>query len=54
MGNDRTGYNVPFVFAFATIAASIVDDVAKQSVPRKIVREKMPKFLTIKSSTNKR
>lgn len=34
MGNDKTGYNVPFAPAFAIIAAIIVEDTASPILPK--------------------
>ncbi len=44
-GKARTGYNVPFVLAFAMIAAIIVDAATKPKFPSKIVMKKAKKFL---------
>ena len=40
-GKERTGYNVPFVFAFATIPARIVDETESEIVPKKRVKKKI-------------
>jgi len=37
IGNDKTGYKVPFVLAFAMIAAIIVEAPANPILPSKMV-----------------
>jgi hypothetical protein len=41
IGNDSTGYKVPFVFALAIIAAIIVAAEANPRLPKKTVNPKM-------------
>jgi hypothetical protein len=49
MGNERTGYKVPRVFAFATIAAMIVAAEAKPKLPRMTVTAKTDIVLMTKN-----
>ncbi len=41
IGNDKTGYSVPFVFAFEMIAAKIVEALASPNVPSTIIGMKI-------------
>ena len=50
IGNDRTGYNVPFAPAFEIIAAIIVDAIANPMFERKNVNRNNKIFLIINSS----
>jgi len=52
IGNDNTGYKVPFAPAFAIIAAIIVDDTPRPIFPSMKVRRKRTKFLITNSSNN--
>jgi hypothetical protein len=50
MGNDKTGYNVPFAPAFEIIAAIIVDANARPIFPSINETRKSPKFRIINAS----
>jgi hypothetical protein len=54
IGNERTGYKVPFVFALAIIAAIIVAEDANPRLPRKIVIRKTAADLMIKAGNTTR
>ena len=52
IGKERTGYKVAFEFAFAIIAAIIVDVTAIPMLPKKNADKKITQFATLKLSKN--
>jgi len=48
IGNERTGYKVPFELALEIIAAIKVEADARPKLPRKIVKRKIESVLTVK------
>jgi len=52
IGNDKTGYSVPLVLAFATIAAMIVDADANPRLPSTTVTIKIDSVFITKAFEN--